>query len=321
MIGAVDLFERLRHPSKSDSESPADRAAYQDALSIIENAITSRILGFFAVKDRLQDVVDAANVQTEDGVWTQPAEVDVSATLARIGGLQHRRIFYDQLGNPEWIGPLDRLAALEPPKALDPDAEQRWQPWPAGDYLVRMAEHRPAEVRQILLRVIDDETAWPAKVRLLEAALRMPVADARAMASAIQLHLNGELDPNLALDVVTFIEQLAQAGEMRPAMRLAQIVLRPRTSPNAGGRGPPRRARRDRFVLVCAGPEARDVCPQSRPAPARHCVRMAALRNNSSAILGTRTGTGMRAASGDRRSATTNRTIATTTSQTRWLMP
>lgn len=237
VIGAVGAFERLRHPSKADSESPVDRAAFQDALSIIENAITSRILGFFAVKERLQDVVDAANLQTEDGMWTPPAETDVSTTLARIGGLQHRRIFYDQLGNPEWIGPLDRLAALEPPKALDPNAEQRWQPWPAGDYLVRMAEHRPAEVRQVLLRVIDEETAWPAKVRLLESALRMPVAEARAMASAIQSHLNGELDPNLALDVVTFIEQLAQAGEMRSAMRLAQTVLRPRPSPSAGGMG------------------------------------------------------------------------------------
>ncbi len=237
VIGAVGAFERLRHPAKADSESSVDRAAYQDALSIIENAITSRILGFFAVKEKLQDVVDAANVQNEDGTWTLPADNDVSTTLARIGGLQHRRIFYDQLSNPEWIGPLDRLAALEPPKALDPDTEQHWQPWPAGDYLVRMAEHRPAEVRQILLRVIDEDTAWPAKVRLLEAALRMPVAESRAMASAIQSQLNGELDPHLALDVVTFIEQLAQAGEMQTAMRLAQTVLRPRPSPNAGGMG------------------------------------------------------------------------------------
>ena len=78
VIGAVGAFERLRHPSKADSESPVDRAAFQDALSIIENAITSRILGFFAVKERLQDVVDAANVQTEDGMWTPPAETDVS---------------------------------------------------------------------------------------------------------------------------------------------------------------------------------------------------------------------------------------------------
>ena len=96
VISAVGAFERLRHPSKSDSESSVDRAAYQDALSIIENAITSRILGFFAVKEKLQDVVDSANVQTEDGIWTPPADTDVSTTLAQIGGLQHRRIFYDQ---------------------------------------------------------------------------------------------------------------------------------------------------------------------------------------------------------------------------------
>jgi hypothetical protein len=237
VVGAVGVFERLRHPTAADSESSVDRAAYHDALSIIENAITSRILGFFSVKEKLQDVVDAANVQRGDGTWTPPAGTDVATTLARIGGLQHRRIFYDQLGNPEWIGPLDRLAALEPPKALDPDGEQRWQPWPAGDYLVRMAEHRPAEVRQIMLRVIDEDTVWPAKIRLLEAALRMPVTESRAMTSAIQTHLNGELDPHLALDVVTFIEQLAQAGEMQPAMRLAQMLLRPRPSPNAEGSG------------------------------------------------------------------------------------
>jgi len=237
VISAIGAFERLRHPSKADSESPVDRAAYQGALSIIENAITSRILGFFMVKQQLQDVVDAANVRTDDGAWTTPSANDVATTLARIGGLQHRGIFYDQLGNPEWIGPLNRLRALEAPKALDPDAEQRWQPWPAGDYLVRMAEHRPTEVREVLLRLVDQDAAWPAKVRLLEAALRLPVSESRAMASAIHSYLSGELDPHLALGVVTFIEQLAQAEEMKPAKRLAQTLLRPRPAPNAGGRG------------------------------------------------------------------------------------
>lgn len=234
VISAIGAFERLRHPSRTDSESPVDRAAYQGALSIIENAITSRILGFFTVKQQLQDVVEAANVHSGDGAWTTPSDNDVATTLARIGGLQHRRIFYDQLGNPEWIGPLSRLNALEAPKAFDPNAEQRWQPWPAGDYLVRMAEHRPTEVRKVLLRLIELDTAWPAKVRLLEAALRMPVSESRAMASAIGSHLSGELDPHIALDVVAYIEQLAQAGELQPAMRLAQNLLRPRPAPNAG---------------------------------------------------------------------------------------
>ena len=237
VISAIGAFERLRHPVKANSELPADRAAYQGAWSIIENAITSRILGFFTVKQQLQDVVDAANVQTGDGAWTAPSANDVAITLARIGRLQHRRIFYDQLGNPEWIGPLDRLRALEAPKALDPDAERRWQPWPAGDYLVRIAEHRPAEVREVLLRHVHQDTAWPAPVRLLEAALRMPVSESRAMVSKIRALLSGELDPHLALDVVTFIEQLAQAGELQPATRLAQTLLRPRPARSAGGRG------------------------------------------------------------------------------------
>lgn len=235
VVDAISVFEPLRHPTAADTESSVDRASFQGALGIIENAVSGRILGFFSVKERLQDVVDAANVQAADGTWTRPAADEVSTTLARIGRRQHRRIFYDQLGNPEWIGPLDRLSALEPPKALGSSGEQRWEPWPAGDYLVRMAEHRPEEVREILLRVIDEDTTWPAKTRLLTAALQMPVTESKAMARSIQTHLNGELDPNLAFDLVTFIEQLALAGEHKPAMRLAQALLRPHRSPNAGG--------------------------------------------------------------------------------------
>ncbi len=65
---------------------------------------------------------------------------------------------------------------------------------------------------------------------------------------------------------MTYIERLAQAGEMRPAMRLAQTVLRPRPSPSAGGMG-----RRDVRAGIdsywyAAGPEARDVRPQRRSA-------------------------------------------------------
>ncbi len=69
-----------------------------------------------------------------------------------------------------------------------------------GDYLVRMAEHRPAEVRQIILRVIDEETAWPAKIRGSSKQHSDAGRGSRAMASTIQSHLDGELDPNLALE-------------------------------------------------------------------------------------------------------------------------
>lgn len=238
VISAIGVFERLRHPTASVSESRADHSAYQGAFSIIENAITSRILGFFTVKQQLQGVVDAANLQTVTGAWSTPAESEVAVTLARIGGLQHRRIFYDQLGNPEWIEPLDRLHALDAPRSLAQDAEPRWQPWPAGDYLVRMAEHRPAQVREVLLRLVHPAAAQPAPVRLLEAALRMPVSESRKMVSAIRSSLSEELEPHLARDVVTFIEQLAEAGEMKPAMQVAQTLLRPRAaqSGNAAGR-------------------------------------------------------------------------------------
>lgn len=234
---AIGAFERIRHPSKSSTDAPVDQRAYQGALTIIENAITSRVLGFFAVKQHLRDSVDAANLRSPDGRWTAPSIDDVQTTVARIGGLQHRRVFYDQLANPQWIEPLHRLGALNAPGATDPAAQQRWQPWPAGDYLVRMAQHRPAEVRVILLQLVNESAPSTAKISLLEAALRMPATESRYMAKAIRAHLTSELEPQVALDVVTLIETLAQATESEAAMSLAQAVLRPRAGPETGVRG------------------------------------------------------------------------------------
>jgi len=100
-----------------------------------------------------------------------------------------------------------------------------------------MAPHKPAKVREVLLRVVDEQSAWPAKVRLLEAALQMPAEDARGLARAIERQLGGELDPHVALDLVTYIERLARIGSVRQAKRLANALLRPRPGPNSGGTG------------------------------------------------------------------------------------
>ena len=120
-----------------------------------------------------------------------------------------------------------------------------------------MAEHRPAEVRQVYSESSATTTVWAAKVLLLDAALRMPVAESRAIASAIQSQLDGELDPNVALNVVTFIEQLAGAGETPQAMRLAQTLLRPPPSPptlegSAAGQYEPELTRTGMSVLCSA---------------------------------------------------------------------
>lgn len=233
---AIRAFEGARHPSRDSAGLMSAHTVYQEALSVIEHAIAGRIVGFFTVKRTIEEVVSAANARSEDGTWAVPTQEEVAATLARIGGLQHRRIFYDQLANPEWIPLLDQYRALRPPAVPDAAEEQILQPWPAGDYLVRMASERPSEVRAILLRLVDDHAIWHAKTRLLEAALAMPVEEARPMAARIQRQLRGELDPRTGLDVVTFIERLASVGASKPAMSLAHSLLRPRANGESGHR-------------------------------------------------------------------------------------
>lgn len=237
VVRAVRVFERSRHPSPGAAASESDRAVYHHALSVIEHAIAGRIVGFFTVKRSIDEVAAAANVRTDDGTWRVPTEEEVAATLARIGGFQLRRIFYDRLANPEWIPLLDQHGALRRPPAPEAAEAQIWQPWPAGDYLVRMAPERPSEVRAILQRLVDDHASWHAKTKVLDAALAMPAEEARPMAAFIQRQLSGELDPGTGLDVVTFIERLAAVGDCRPAMRLAQALLRPRAVERNDGSG------------------------------------------------------------------------------------
>jgi hypothetical protein len=100
-----------------------------------------------------------------------------------------------------------------------------------------MATHRPAPVGRILLRVIGPEAAWTARVRLLDAGLLMPAAASLSLVSSIESVVSDELDPSTALDVVALIEKLSRDGELRPAMRLAQAILRPRKALDASGTG------------------------------------------------------------------------------------
>lgn len=228
VVRAIKVFEDTRHPGPSTHDAMAAPGAYRHALTVIENAIAGRIVSFFAIKRTLEEIVTAANAKTVDGNWETPSEDDVAAALARVGGMQHRRIFYDQLANPEWVKPLDRHGAFRPPAPPTPGQEQVWLPWPAGDFLVRSAAEEPRKVREILLRTVDENAIWYAKTRLLDAAIRMPPLEAAQMARQIQRCLDAELDPNIGLDLVTLIENLAKADAANQALRLAQVLLRPR---------------------------------------------------------------------------------------------
>lgn len=231
---AVGVFERFRHPSASRIDSLPDPGTIKEALNVIESTISSRLLGFFDAKRLVSDVVREANRRGSDGKWLAPSEQEVTAVVARLGGLQRRRVFFDELANPEWVEPLDRLNALDAPRFSGSDGGERWLPWPAGDYLVRIAKHRPQAVRQILMRTLTRETGWYSKTRMVAAAVRMPPSESVQLTSAILANLVGAVDPNDASDLVDLIEHLAQAGEMHAALRLAQRLLRPIESTSRG---------------------------------------------------------------------------------------
>lgn len=91
--------------------------------------------------------------------FVAPTAEDVSRVLPRIGGLQHRRIFFERLQNPLWVRALDDAHAFDSSPDLETDeaGQVRLRPWPEGEYLTRMAPLASEEVARILLKHANTE--------------------------------------------------------------------------------------------------------------------------------------------------------------------
>lgn len=164
------------------------------------------------------------------GSYKRPEQSTVDQVVARIGDLQHRRLFYSRLENPEWVTALDEAGAFSevPPMEVDEAGFLKVRPWPEGDYLVRMASRAPGDVAKILAR--HTETANPYLQRMiLEAAVAMPATDSRELLSGVEGYLNSSAHVLIdAHDLVALTAKLENGGLHREALRLAQAVYRPR---------------------------------------------------------------------------------------------
>lgn len=169
------------------------------------------------------------------GEFESPSEELVEEVLSRLGDLQHRRVFYDGLENPKWVKPLNKAGAFSdvPVTVVDDDGFIRITPWPPGEYLVRMAPLVPTEVMSVLAPLV--ETTDPAPLRILtQAAAALPAENAKALVPAILRYIASPVrhwvDPAL---LVSIISNLATAGFLKEAERIAQALLRPVPAPSS----------------------------------------------------------------------------------------
>src|SRR5258708_7482211 len=116
--------------------------------------------------------------------WAVPEEAEVARTLSAGGEPALRRLFFNELENPEWLAPLAKRGVFADPGLVESQEGYRAWPWPEGDYLLRVAPERPAEVTALLKEVADSDNPWVQRA-LVEVAAVLPVADLAALVPAI----------------------------------------------------------------------------------------------------------------------------------------
>lgn len=163
-----------------------------------------------------------------DSGWKAPDDALVKNALSRIGDVQHRRVFFERLDNPLWVRALIRhgIFAAPPETRVDAQGREFWQPWPEGEYLVRMAPDVPEDVTEAVLAATHSSSAV-VRGLVLRAALVLPGAMAVRLLPSIEQYL---ADHSLydGPEIVALMEHLAAEGQVKPTLRLAKAAFIPR---------------------------------------------------------------------------------------------
>ncbi|WP_109509060.1 hypothetical protein [Nocardioides speluncae] len=166
---------------------------------------------------------------TEDvNQWQDPSEQLITDVLARIGGLQHRRVFFERLENPRWVAALSRrgIFATPPEARIDSEGREFWQPWPDGDYLVRMASKAPSDVTDALLAASHSVNRI-VQGTIMRAAIELPPDHAVRLADSVAQYVaSGAL--NYAPEIADLMAHFAEADMEEPTIALANAAFRPR---------------------------------------------------------------------------------------------
>jgi hypothetical protein len=169
--------------------------------------------------------------------WTPPTTDQVDSIIAHLGHVEQYRHFFERNSNPLWLKPLaDRGIFKSPPDPVQVD----WSSgpvhavWPASRYLVRMAEHDPQAVYDIV-RSMPDTANVTVQRDIVDIALAMPSQTAAQLLSHIipwvkELNDSGEAFFSLADGLGQLVAHLARGGETQPALRVAKELLKVTTS-------------------------------------------------------------------------------------------
>ena len=146
------FFSGRAHVSRSTETNLPTRETLTEELSVLENALISRLGHFFETKAGLKGVLEAANAQDKNGDYFEPTQKDVDSALSRTANPNLRFAFYSELTNPKWLLLLKECGAFRCEKELEGHSGM-YSEWPEALYLKRLAKTSPELVTEIILDV------------------------------------------------------------------------------------------------------------------------------------------------------------------------
>ncbi|MDO4210736.1 MAG: hypothetical protein Q4D23_03330 [Bacteroidales bacterium] len=141
---AHDFFQAHTHVRTSSAKKLPSKAEVSHHINVVNNALNLKTGQYFATKSRLQNLLKEANSHDGETGFTTPSDELVSTALSNLGDTGLRFVFFNDLDNPKWVGPLSTKGEFA--TSAKPIEAGVFSQWPEGNYLRRMAASAPKDV-------------------------------------------------------------------------------------------------------------------------------------------------------------------------------
>lgn len=204
------FFQGITHipdPTKADP----DRAEVVSWFGVLEDLLAAqlRAVPYWSLDEELKEIAGlerptAADLRRAARLWRGDAELQ----------------FFETLTSPAWVPLLVEAGFLDTPPAPESvEGGVRLPFWAVSRYLARVAGAGPAEVMAAIDKLASTDNGR-VHADLVEAALKMPAADATKMVPQVMGWLGRRWGSFAAENVVKLVKHLAAQGETDAALKL-----------------------------------------------------------------------------------------------------
>jgi hypothetical protein len=149
----------------------------------------------------------------------------VQKALSAIKRVADHDYFFNQLSSPAWIEPLWNAGLFrDPPPPIREGDYIQYPGWAESRYLLRMAQHSPREVLNVVLKIPTTENVRVHE-DIVEIASAMPPDLAVKLVPTINTYLESPHQLLLPEKISRLVTYLADAGKSRDALTLARSLL------------------------------------------------------------------------------------------------